>query len=438
MASTFVIDKSRVFVSGLFWQPLTGSQSEAKKTTKKIVTQLNAEALQQDINAAKLDVAIWRTSPALQVGLGSSVHGIKPKMLSAAAVISKGMEALSSESDFLCAVQVPIGWLYVAQREGVIFHDGDIIGNEDAIKSRLLGDMSLGNWSTVIAPEHWGIRSAISGKSFEDFLPKKNGKYDYKKWWQIESIDRYSLVNGNPLKTLFPLILITAVGFGGTYGYKSWQAKKMAIEAARLSALNIEQPIQHVKPVHPWINEAKAVPYAESCVNAILSINSLWPGNWEPQEATCVNGNLAINWKPTEYGWIDHLKSVEPKAIIAQDGSSASMNVAIALPQSSDDEIVPTDIERGYEFFSTAQKYRLTVTLTPSEVKAPPLPGQQDPAAPVNDWKELKWTTAASLLSPITIISALDGKGFRVNKIQAIFSNGLISWNMEGIQYVQP
>lgn len=437
MASTFTIEK-RVFVSGLFWQPLTGSQSEAKKTTKKIVAQLNTEAQQLDLNAAKLDVAVWRTSPALQVGLGSSTHGIKPKMLSAAAVISKGMEDISSESDFLCAVQVPIGWLYVAQREGVIFHDGDIIGNEDAIKSRLLGDMSLGNWSTVIAPEHWGIRSAISDKTFEDFLPKKGGKYDYKSWWQIEAIDRFSSVNGNPLKALFPLIIIAGIAFGGMYGYKIWQAKKMATEVARLAALNLEQPVPNAKPVHPWKNEAKAMQYAESCMTAILSIKSLWPGNWEPQEATCANGNLSISWKPKEFGWIDHLKAVEPNAIISQDGSSASMTVPVVIEQSSEDEVVPNDIERGSKIFSTAQKYRLTVTLTPAETAAPALPGQQDPAAPVNDWKELKWTTAASLLSPTTIISALDDKGFRVNKIQANFSNGLISWNMEGIQYVQP
>lgn len=438
MADTFVIDKSRTFVSGLFWQPLSGSQSEFKKLTKKLVNELNAQAQKRNINAPKLDLAIWRTSPALQVGLGTSADGIKPGMLSAAAVISKGMESISSERDFLCAVEVPIGWLYVAQREGVILYNGDIVGHEDAIKSRLLGDMSLGSWSTVIAPDDWGIRGSINGKTFADFLPKVKGKYDYKKWWKIQPIDRWASASANPLKSLTPLLMIGSIILGGAWGYKTWQQHQMAIEAARLAAMNVDTNTPAAKPEHPWKKEALAPVFVSACIKSLNGVKSVWPGNWEPQEANCTNGNFSLTWKAKDYGWMQHLKAVEPNAMISPDGKSATLTLPLELPQDSSDEVVPIENARSFEMSSIAQRYGFSLVLAAPATQPPTLPGQQAATAPVKDWNEIKWSTAATLLPPETIISILDGKGFRVNKIQAIFSNGLISWNMEGVQYVQP
>lgn len=435
MADTFAIDsKSKVFVSGLFWQPLSGTQAEYKKLTKKAVVEINNSGGAN----GKLDLAVWRTSPALQVGLGSSSDGVKPGMMSAAAVVSKAMESISDERDFLCAVEVPNGWLYVAQREGVILYNGDIIGTEDSIRARLLGDMSLSDWKVVVAPENWAIKGSIH-KSFIDFLPTRKGKIEYKNWWEVKPIDRFSTISANPSKLVTPLMLIGAVGFGGYAAYQKWQSIKMAEEAKRLAVLN--EPAQLPTATileHPWKKEPTASEFVVSCVAGLKSINSLWPGNWEPQEATCANGNLSLSWKAKDLGWMDHLKTVEPAASFSTDGSTASITVPLKFKPDSEDDLIASETDRSYSLISAAQKYKLSVSLAPNETSAPTLPGQQDPHAPVKDWKEIKWTVGATLLSPMSIVAALDGSGFRVNRVQATFSNGIISWNMEGIQYVQP
>jgi hypothetical protein len=439
MADTFVLDKSKVFVSGLFWQALSGSQAEYKKLTKKAAAEINSQG-----TSAKLDVAAWRTSPALQVGLGSSADGVKPGMMSAAAVVSKAMEELkakeeiSDDRDFLCAVQVPNGWLYVAQREGVILYNGDIISTEDAIKSRLLGDMSLSDWKTIIAPEHWGIRGAIGDKTFADFLPTRKGKIEYKKWWEVKPIDRIASISANPVKSLTPLLVIAALGIAGSAGYQKWKNHQLAQEAMRLASLNTSTPAPATPPEHPWKHEPLASDAITACLKAIKGVNSLWPGNWEPQDATCSGGTLNLSWKAKEFGWMDHLKAVEPNAMFSPDGSTASLTIPLEISAQVQDEPLLPEMQRTYEMQSQAQKHKISLTLVPQEPAAPVLPGQQDPQASMKDWKELKWSTAASLLTPQTIADTLGGQGFRINRIQAVFSNGLISWNMEGTQYVQP
>ncbi|ACT52137.1 type 4b pilus protein PilO2 [Methylovorus glucosotrophus] len=439
MADTFVFDKSKVFVSGLFWQALSGSQADYKKLTKKAAAEINSQG-----TSSKLDVAAWRTSPALQVGLGASADGVKPGMMSAAAVVSKAMEELKKseeikdDRDFLCAVQIPTGWLYVAQREGVILYNGDIISTEDAIKSRLLGDMSLSDWKTIIAPEHWGIRGAVGGKTFADFLPTRKGKIDYKKWWEVKPIDRMASFNANPVKASTPILLVVALGIAVSVGYQKWKNHQLTQEAMRLAMMHSTSPAPAIPPIHPWKSEPLAAESISTCLKAIKGVRSLWPGNWEPQEATCSGGALNLSWKAKEFGWMEHLKAVEPNAMFSPDGSIASLSIPLELPTHYEDEVLLPEAERSYEMQSQAQKHKITLTLAPKEPIAPALPGQQDPQAILKDWKELKWSIAATLLSPISIADTLGGQGFRITRIQAVFSNGLISWNLEGTQYVQP
>lgn len=425
MTNTFALDK-RTFVSGLFWQPLSGLSSDYRKETRRLAEEL------------KFDLAVWRTTTASQVGLGSVSDGLKPGLLSAAAVISKTLEIESGVRDFLCAAEIPGGrWLYVAQREGVILPDGDIVGGEDEIKSRLLNDLSLGSWPLIYAPEHWGVYGATEERAFVEFLPQKGGKNDFRRWWGLQPVDRWASIRSNPSKILVPMIIIAAIAAGGMYGFKTWQNKKAA-ETARIAELQAAAEGRPVMADHPWKNAPRAREYLKSCMSAMSQVKSLWPGNWTPMEATCANGMFTVLWKRQEWGWIDHLRAVEPKAILAGDGSAASLSIPLVF-SSGEDEAVPLESDRTLDMHGIAQKYRFSVTLA-----APPahvaMPGQENAGKEQQkqDWREMKWEAKGISLPPDVVLAALDGNGFRVSRVQAVFAGGIIIWNMEGTQYVKP
>jgi hypothetical protein len=221
MGQTFELGRGHTFVSGLFWLPLPGTLRDYKKETENLARETNC------------DLAVWRTSSALQVGLGSTEKGLTPGLLSAAAVISKSLEiepGAKEYKDFLCATEVPGGaWLYVAQREGVIMPDGDFLGTEDEVRSRMLSDYSVSQWNVIIAPAHWGMKDSKE-RRFEEFLPQKAGKTDYKRWWGLAPVKR------DVIKTMTPIIIIAVALLAGLIGYQKWQANKAAEELARLAA----------------------------------------------------------------------------------------------------------------------------------------------------------------------------------------------------------
>lgn len=421
MTNIFELDKSRVFVSGLFWQPLSGMSSDRHKETKRLAEELN------------FDLAVWRTTAAHQVGLGSTAKGMKPGYLSAAAVISKTLEMEFGARDFLCATEIPGGlWLYVSQREGVILPDGDFIGGEDEVRSRLLEDMSVGVWRLIFAPEHWGIGGAEEERSFAEFLPKKAGKRAYMRWWGLRPVSRFRSIRVNSTKSIAFLLLLMMVIGGAFYAYKSHKDKEMA-EAIRIANLSATQPV--VKPEHPWKKAPRALKYLESCRAALKEV-IIWPGNWSPQSATCSNDTLTLLWKKQEHGWIEHLLRIEPKAVISMDGATASVSVPLILGKGEDEALVKETV-RTIGMHSAAQRYRFSFTVEPA-ARPSVLPGQEQGTPTSQDWRETKWSATGSLLPPEVVLGALNGDGFRVNTIQVVFAPGSFVWNMEGAQYVQP
>ena len=183
------------------------------------------------------DLAVQRTSGVPQVGFGSVADGVRAGMLSVAAMVSKSLEVANRDRSFLCAMQVPGGnWIYVAQREGVVLHDGDLLGNEETIRARMMTDMSLIEWQTVFAPKHWGIPHAME-RTFEELLPKRGAKYSFKSWWEIRPIRNTWLdaILGNWMVSAGAIVLL--VGFGGYYFWEQWQTRKAMEELAQQEAM---------------------------------------------------------------------------------------------------------------------------------------------------------------------------------------------------------
>lgn len=419
----FEFEKGHVFISGLFWQPLPGVAPAARKA------EIEKIASEQNFN-----LIVTRTMGALQVGFGSVESGARKGMLSAAAMISKTTELEGIGRNFLCATDVGGGkWLYVAQREGVILHDGDIIGVEDEIRTRMLTDLSLSDWETVFAPDHWSINDSTE-RSFRDFLPqKKSGRFDYKKWWALKPVKK-SL---GDFKGYWPYALALIVCFGAFYGYSRWKsAQEMAAYSAQKIAQENANANQAQKIEHPWKLSAPALKFAAVCNDQLLKVKTLWPANWIFNDATCAGGNLTISWTRSPYGLIEQLQEIEPNAVFSSDGAFAGLVMPLVFPVGADDAL-PAEKIRTLAMNNVAQKYGFKLSIAAPQ-EAASLPGDK----PVNQlnvkpWKELTWGIQGTSLSPVIILGAMDGMGFRVNGIKTVIVEGVMNWNMEGIQYVQ-
>lgn len=425
----FTIDGS-TFALGLFWQPLSGvTVPERNKEVRSLAHELS------------FDIAIVRNSLVHCVGFAKSSQALKIGVFSAAAVVSKTLEVEQKARDFIFVSPLPDGrWAYVAQRDGVILPDGDqAFGSEDAARARLLEHMSLGDWPLVIAPSIWGVQGATE-RSFEDILPRrKNGKPKHHKWWRLVPVDRGRAAF---LAHSGKIALVAAVGaaiLGGGIYYKKLKDERemrLAAEAAAAAAAMQLNASGQAIPVNPWKSQPLAGDMVRACLSAV-SAQRMFPGNWNLSVIECANGHLSVSWTPRVGGWIKHLKEVEPGAVIAMDGSTASVSIPLAAMDTGHDEPAPNEKARMIEMYSAAQSYGVALGLAPSTpVMAPVLPGQDAPAPQVL-WQEITWIVD-SVSMPSVVLAALDGPGFRMKAMRAKWIDGRFVWTMEGTQYVQP
>ncbi|WP_341744792.1 type 4b pilus protein PilO2 [Azonexus hydrophilus] len=428
MKHIFELAEGKRFVGGLHWQALGGLPTELKREAQELAKQLS------------FDLIVWRHSSAEQVGFASTNEGYEPGMLSAAAIVSKTLEVDEDQRDFICATELPDGrFLYVAQADGVIIPEGDFIGNETEVRGKMLEDMATGRrWNYIVAPIQWGISDSIE-RTFEDFLPRKNGKIDFKhKWWALREVktNYVALIK----KNLIHVVAVLGV-IGGLYGYKMYNEMKEAELQAIIAAQMAEQQAAQAVVIPPWTQKPRAVDSTKVCITAFDKLENLWPGDWEPQNVICdpANAFSVINWKRGKHGWRRHLESVVPNAVVDAKSEMANLNVQfdpLQVTEASKESLV-SEGDRQKHMNIVAQEVGLTLEFTPP----PPvvlLPGQQPAATPPPQWREVRWSVKGMPISPSSVIEKLDGPGLRVDVVRTNFNNGTITWDLEGVQYVLP
>lgn len=408
------------FAAGLFWQPLSSSNSSSRK--KEI------QSLSKELS---YNLVVTRESDMFTAGFSDTRH-MKAGVFSAAAIISKGIEMEFGAKNFIFVAPIASGrWIYVVQRQSIL-PEGDLVfASEDAARAQFMEHMSVGDWEQVIVPNDWGVGQGIE-KSFADFLPRtKKGKIKSFKWWRLMPVGagistQFSLHRG---KILLGMAALSSLVVGDMY-YKQWQEKKAAEEA--LQAALRDQSGSLIPLEHPWKKAPLASDFLEACSTALAQQN-LFPGNWSISNINCVGGSLSISWVPNEGGWIKHLREIEPSAVIALDGSSASIQSSLPALDGGGDERVLSENERLVAMYSAAQAYGITFVAANVDIP-PPMPGAQQP---LPDWREISWQ-AHGVQFPDAVLAALDGPGFRMTSMVAKWSGGKFIWTMKGVQYVQP
>lgn len=417
-------------VAGLLWQPLVGSSPSERNAEIKAFGKeldLNLQVLQREM---------------ICVGLAKAGSVIKPGAISLAAAVSQKVFELHNARDFILAMELEEGgWYYLAQKDGVVLPDGDqIIREEDGIKARYYTDASLAEWSVAFLPSHWGITGSKEPLTLEAVLPRKGkgkGRLTRVKDWQLSpiTVGPAQLIATNAK----PLLVLAAVGLAMTVGigqFKDWQRRKAITESQRLAAEEAARTPAPIPRPRPW----GELPHAGDMINACLKATAgvqLFPGNWDLASVTCTNGVLTVAWRPRTYGWIEHLKQVIPDVVIALDGSLASVTRPLGQMPAASDEELHSPGDRLVAMYAAAQRYGVKFSTTPAANQSPQLlPGQTaEPEKPVL-WEEVMWK-ADEVTLPETVITALDGNGFRMRSLSAQWQDGRFVWTMEGPQYVR-
>lgn len=417
-------------VAGLLWQPLAGSnqterQAEIKSFGKEL--DLNLQVMQRE---------------KISVGLTKGGAAVRQGAVSLAAALSQKVFELHNARDFILAAELDEGgWYYLAQKDGVVLPDGDqIFREEDGIKARYYEDASLGDWAACFVPAHWGISGSDEAPALDVVFPRKGkgkGKAAIAKEWQLAPITvgpaQLLAANAKPLLVLLAVGVALTVGVGQ---FKEWQRKKAIAEAQRLAAEEAARAPAPIPRPRPWGDMPHAGDMMRACMKAASGVQ-LFPGNWDLASVTCTNGVVTISWRPRPFGWIEHLKQVIPDVVISLDGSLASSTRPLGqMPAASDEELY-TSNERLMVMYAAAQRYGVKFSATPPATQGPQLlPGQTPaPQEPVL-WEEVGWK-ADGVTLPESVVTALDGNGFRLRTMSAQWQDGQFIWTMEGSQYVR-
>lgn len=418
---TFEFGK-RTFVSGLFWQPLPGHTLQLRKAELRKMSEEQG-----------FDLVVQRTSGIPQAGFAATADGIRSGMLSVAAMVSKSLEMANRDRSFLCAMPIPNGqWVYVAQREGVLLHDGDLLGSEETIQARMMNDLSLIEWQTVFAPGHWGIPGSQE-RRFEDLLPRRGEKYSFKSWWEVRPVRNPWLDIFLDNTRLYVSLIVIALVLTGYHFWSQYQLKKQletfarqeAEENAARAAAAAEQPWKKIPRVQTFI---------AACDAARNTVVTLWPGDWRATEIRCTENQLAVTWRRGDNGTLDQLLNFVPTAkLVAGGGDSAMLVVPINMAKSEASESPVREHQRTIEMYNVAQHYGLNFKLKKSMGET--LPGE---STSNYSWKMLDWMVEDTRLPPEILSNLLDREGFRITQLDLSLREGSMIWTFKGVQYVRP
>lgn len=401
--------KTRRLVAGLFWHPIAANTSRARK----------AEILEV-ADQMGMGAAIVRLGSTVQVGLSAKSE---VGAWSAAAIVSKTIDVEGGLNDFVCATQIPDGrWLYVAQKDGVLLPDGDMVGIEDEVRSRMLADCSASNFGLVYAPEHWGIQSS-GERDFLSFLPKKKGGVRWHAWWRLRPI-RFAATDY--IKKFIWVAVAVAVLAAGVNRFNHWEDGRKK-EAAAIAAAIAAAAQPALEAVKPWAHLPRSAEVMRVCQGEFDDIRLSISG-WRVSTVICSGANgLSVVWQAPALGRThEDFLAQNPAAVISPDGSFATLTKALSFTSPEEaEELRPSPLLLAALADKTS---RVGIVFKAQAASIPP----PDPAGVAPDWEIFSWSVV-SPVSPASLVPLIDVPGMRINQI--MFSNN--EWSIDGVIYAK-
>lgn len=423
----FTLGKRKLeLVAGLVWHPLHNAGGARSKEIRHFADE------------SESDFKVLRGSESPHVGFARRSDGAKPGQISAAALIADIVGANDAHRNFLVAIPIPDDkdqYLRVVSHAGVILADGDAVGTRDEIRVRLSEDFAYGNWDAIVCPGDWNIPNSEE-RGFDDFFNEATLKKPRR--WALSDVSL------RIKKFLVPTLLLLALLFGGLYGFRLWNLKKIAAaEALRLQNEEVmrgQRPTA-AAPVKPWPTMPLPGPFAAACQVAADKAGYT-SGNWSFASKECTSNGLQATWnRSSQYAWISHLKLIRPEAQLSSDGNTAtvSLPITVGVPDDFSEEL-PNQHDAVLRFIDLSSRYGVAVKIdTPVEPEPPKtLPGQQGavPSTQPPPWTALPIEFKTGI-GPVEMASLINSPGLRIQKITYSVVSGAFQYSLSGVQYVQ-
>jgi hypothetical protein len=305
MSSSFTLIRvdNRPYCAGLFWYPLD---------TDKPTTAGQMDALLSEQSAAFF---VTRGRPAIQVGLVGLDAQATQGLVSIAAMVADTLTRSGMRS-FLVAMPTdePERWCYIAQNQGLLQFDGDMVGDAQKVRARIEADLDTGvNWDLIVAPADWAVPGAQQWKR-EQLLPHRRilltGAFDAR----LRAVRPDGQIEESGLSltglAMMSMVLLGAAMAGGAY----WFSYKHDEHLRTLAAANAQEQNTFMQE-RPWLNKPSLHDWGRRCLDA-MTAQTLDVAGWRVVELSCqpASGSLIVRWERTPGALLDDLLAQRPKA----------------------------------------------------------------------------------------------------------------------------
>lgn len=417
--------KGKTFVAGLTWLMIPGIDKKAiSAQVQKTGKNINAEFVCQ------------LTDNLVGYGLVNDTNPVAEGFVSIAAIVSNFAKSNDWGSTFCSVFELAeVGennWLCITQIDGVIAPDGDVVGNEDFIRTKLLQFCAEQQNCKIICPDSWSQIGSEHVLLIETFL-RKGKKYLFTNNVLLSYVHKSFYRVIRPYLPYASILVVMLGCFIGWQKYKSniLHAKMIALEQARISALRNKKP----EFGKPWEDQELAKDIAIDC-ESIINKTDIWPSNWEFVNAKCDSGKVQFNWKRNEGSIYSPLITEYPNIQFDGDAKTASLQVIRNVSHKKNVEVLPTFNRIEMDFRVLAQEYGITFNLNNGGIPniQPDVQAQTPDMAP--PWKVINFTVGPTTIDPQEIVKILGRPGFRIDAIVFAQNTGVFYWTISGKQYV--
>jgi hypothetical protein len=406
------------YCAGLFWYPI---ETTGGAGPEQIETLLAEQAATQFVTRGK---------PAFQVGLVGAGDPQVRNLSSIAAIVADRLSKGGLKS-FLVAFEtdLPGEWCYVAQNQGLLQFDGDMVGDASTVRGRFQVDLSAGvEWQLVVAPRDWDILGAVE-RSRDELVPAQRLVSLAGSPFRLRPVGRHVSAAGGGAKgwVVAGSVLAMVAEIYGAYHY--YDSSTQELEQLRAQAAAEQASFVASRP---WFGQSLLADWSRACIDAMIGPASQTAG-WGAVTMSCdpAAKTVRVNWSRRDGAVFDDLVSLRDKTALTpstDEPAAAGESIPVSVPPNDHLPVAPSEL-------LPQNLWRLTATRWNEQWRASrPVFGAVVDGPGIG---QISWTVSDSV-PPWEVLALLELPGAVLNGIDLSSSNdGKPVWTVKATHYVR-
>ncbi|HBP4890422.1 TPA: type 4b pilus protein PilO2 [Pseudomonas aeruginosa] len=415
------------FLAGLHWEPQGFVQ---RRRLKSVARSKGADALvdyayRDEKGKAHRVLGLARLK---RLGLPSGVRAVYALGLLIADQLGRGGYAI-----------VPLGsevYALVGSIGGKLYRD--VVGDRASVEQARQTFLSFNadaepdeGWASF-APQGWGLQNS---RPFD-----LDALLSARRFPAAARLRSASL--RGPLVASAGVAIVLWVGYLG-YAYHQGQQQRAQQEAQRLALLAQQAAEQAANQVAtPWTVAPRIATFIEAC-SATWGNVPLSVAGWVFSQAECVpDGGLRFAYRKPAGGTLADFAQRVAQVYqgrsaaffnLPTDGEAGGFSLPVELPISRDERELPGADEQLRRVMSFAQQMRLKLAVAEEDNRTVTPSGEES----VLPWRVFNLTLETAVPPPL-LLTGLDDRGLRLNKITVSLDQGRLAYTLEGRLYGKP